>query len=114
MGYKKLFIVGLGTIVTSLTVLTLIWRLSASYVSLIPVFLVGARMTGLVYLQLSLQRSMLSARSRGGLAKATTTAYYLAQQLGLIIGVSTFIGNNSADSMCQRPLADLAWGISTR
>ncbi|KAJ5487279.1 Major facilitator superfamily domaingeneral substrate transporter [Penicillium desertorum] len=31
----------------------------------------------------------LSARSRGGHARTTITAYYLAQQFGIIIGVTT-------------------------
>ncbi|KAJ6187600.1 Major facilitator superfamily domain general substrate transporter [Penicillium mononematosum] len=85
MRYKKLSIVGLGTIVASFAVLALIWRSSASYLSLIPVFLVGTGMAGLF----TTQFVALSARSRGGHARATITAYYLAQQLGLIIGVTT-------------------------
>lgn len=47
MRYKKLSIIGLGTIVVSFPVLALIWRSSASYLSLIPVFLAGAGMAGL-------------------------------------------------------------------
>lgn len=85
MRYKKLSIVGLGTIVASFAVLALIWRSSASYLSLIPVFFVGTGMAGLF----TTQFVALSARSRGGHARTTITAYYLAQQLGLIIGVTT-------------------------
>ncbi|KAJ6138298.1 Major facilitator superfamily domain general substrate transporter [Penicillium samsonianum] len=85
MRYKKLSIVGLGTIVASFAVLALIWRSSASYLSLIPVFFAGTGMAGLF----TTQFVALSARSRGGHARTTITAYYLAQQLGLIIGVTT-------------------------
>ncbi|CAG7935694.1 unnamed protein product [Penicillium nalgiovense] len=83
MRYKKLSIIGLGTIVASS--LALIWRSSASYLSLIPGFLAGTGMKGLF----TIQFIALSARSRGGHAGTTITAYYLAQQLESIIGVTT-------------------------
>ncbi|KGO47225.1 Major facilitator superfamily domain, general substrate transporter [Penicillium expansum] len=85
MRYKKLSIIGLGTIIASFAVLALIWRSSASYLSLIPVFLIGTGMAGLF----TTQFIALSARSQGGNARTTITAYYLAQQLGSIIGVTT-------------------------
>lgn len=64
----------LETIVVSFKVLALIWRPSASYLNLIPVFLAGTGMAGLF----TTHFIALSAPSRGGHARTTITAYYLA------------------------------------
>lgn len=95
-------IIELGTIVVSFPVLALIWRSSASYISLIPVFLAGAGMAGLF----TAQFVALLAPSQGRHARTTITAYYLAQQLGLIIDVTT-----SATIVRTLFVNDLRWSL---
>lgn len=98
MRYKKLSIIRLS----SFTVFTLIWCSSAIYLSLIPVFLAGIGMEGLFMTEFV----ALSAPSRGGHARTTITAYYLAQKLGLIIGVTT-----SATIVRTLFVNDLRWSL---
>lgn len=64
----------LETIVVSFEVLALIWRPCASYLNLITVFLAGTAMADLF----TTHFIALSAPSRGGHARTTITAYYLA------------------------------------